>query len=310
MTINLTRLHTIAVSTQQPRGVNMTRTITHKHLKRQFEIFEETEDLDNLFAELEFSTLLLPVSTENNALSFPILRAGGKRYAPVFTDLHEYNKFYFGEGFTLVPNDFNFYIDLLDEDIDGIIIDAEGERFPLTNEIRGFIKPNHAFDYNRNVLTANEIKQIKDSISNTDLEEFLKDESNRWDYENLMGLLLKSYLFKVGLSRNELEAENGIICLERSLPAAISTRFSERYALIYTSECEVRPKINPMHPYLQLVNLPELINRVLLDDLDGIILNENSQNITIPRGFLIDFMRDFDCPNGNHYDDYAFVLEE
>lgn len=288
----------------------MTRTITHKHLKRQFDIFEENENLNNLISELQFSTLLIPVNTENNAFSFPILRAGGKRYVPVFTDIHEYNKFDFGENFIVLPNDFNFYIELLEEDIDGIIIDAEGERFPLTKEIGMFIKPSHTFDYNKHSFTKSEIKEIKDSIRNIDLEEFIKDESNHWDYENLIDLLLKSDLFKVGLSKTELDAENGIICLENNLPAAISTRFSESYALIYTSENEVKPKINPMHPYLQLVNLPEFINRVLLDDLDGIILNENSHNITIPREFLLDFMRDFDCPNGNYYDDYAFVLGE
>ena len=30
--INLTHLHTITIGIQQPRGVTMTRTITHKHL--------------------------------------------------------------------------------------------------------------------------------------------------------------------------------------------------------------------------------------------------------------------------------------
>lgn len=288
----------------------MTRTITHKHLKRQFDIFEDTDDLNNFFAELQFSTLPISVNTENNAFSFPILRAGGKSHVPVFTDIHEYNKFDFGENFIVLPNDFSFYIELLEEDIDGIIIDAEGEKFPITKEIGMFIKPNHTFDCNKHAFTENEIKEIKNSISNTDLEEFLKDEFNHWDYESLMDLLLKSNLFRVGLSKNELEAENGIICLENNLPAVISTRFSESYALIYTSENEVKPKINPMHLYIQLVNLPEFIYRVLLDDLDGIILNENSQNITIPRESLLDFMRDFDCPNSNCYDDYAFVLGE
>ena len=38
----------------------MNRTVTHKHLKRQFEIFEKTEEIKNLLMELEFSTLLLP----------------------------------------------------------------------------------------------------------------------------------------------------------------------------------------------------------------------------------------------------------
>lgn len=47
-------LHTIAVGTQQPRGVTINRTITHKHLKRQFDIFNQAEEFDNLLFEIQF----------------------------------------------------------------------------------------------------------------------------------------------------------------------------------------------------------------------------------------------------------------
>ena len=290
----------------------MIRTITHKHLKRQFDIFESTEEIEDLFTELEFSTLLIPVDLENDTFAFPILHAEDKRYAPVFTDIHEYNKFNFGENFTLMPNDFNFYLNLLDENIDGIIIDAEGERFPLTKEIKDFVNPNTILIYDSNVLTLKEIKDIKDSINNDDLEEFLKEEYCYGEYDKLIKLLLKSDLFKVVLSKVDLssKAENGIISLKETLPTAITMNFSESYALIYTSEKEIKPKNNPMIPYLQLVNLPKLINRVLLDDLDGIILNENSQNIIIPREYLRNFMKDFKIPLLDDYNMYAFVIEE
>lgn len=291
----------------------MTRTITHKHLKRQFDILEDTEDINSLLAELQFSTLLLPVNMENGTLTFPTLTMDDKRFAPIFTDIHEYNKCSVPGNFTLVPNDINFYLNLLDENIDGIIIDVEGDRFPITKEIENFIKPSYVFDYDPNVFTAKEIKEIKDSIENKELEEFIGDESNHGDYENLMGLLLKADLFKVVLSKYDLsdKVEKGVISLHDvgPLPSAITAKYTESYALIYSSEAEIFPKDNPMHPYMQIVNFPELINRVLLDDLDGIILNENSQNITIPREFLLNFLKDFKCPNIDKYDDYAFPLE-
>ncbi len=290
----------------------MTRTITHKHLKRQFDIFERTGEINDLFAELQFSTLLLPVDIENDTLAFPLLRFEDKKYAPVFTDVHEYNKCGAIDNYSLMPNEFDFYLNLLDERIDGIIIDVEGERFPLTREINEIIKPNCTFDHDQNVFTFKEMKQIRDNIDNSELEDFLRDESNHWDYEGLMELLLKSYLFKVVLSKEDIssKAENGVISLHDvgQLPAAVTTKVTDSYALIYTSESEVKPKNNPMHPYLQLVNLPELINRVLLDDLDGIILNENSHNIIIPREFLLNFLKDFNCPNIDKYDSYVFVL--
>ena len=290
----------------------MNRTITHKHLKRQFDIFNETEEIDDLFAELQFSTLLLPVDIESDTLAFPLLNFEDRKYAPVFTDVHEYNKCGQLDSFHLMPNEFDFYLNLLDEKIDGIIIDVEGERFPLTKEIKAFVSPNSTFDYDPNVFTIDEIKQMKESINNCELEEFLKDEANFWDYEKLIDLLLDAKLFKVALSKDDLScrADDGVISLHDigNLPSAITTKFTDSYALIYSSESEVKPKNNPMNPYLQLVNLPELINRVLLDDLDGIVLNENSQNITIPREFLLNFLKDFNHPNLDEYDDFAFVL--
>lgn len=292
----------------------MTRTITHKNLKRQLDIFEKTKEMDDLLAELQFSTLLLPMDIGNGTFSFPLLETEDKMYAPVFTDIYEYNKINFPEDFTLIPYEFDFYLTLLDEKIDGIVIDAEGERFPLIKEFQNIIKPNHIFDYNPQVFTLNEIKQMKDSVNNEELEEFLKDESNWWDYEGLMELLLKSDLFTVVLSEEDIssKAENGVISLHDGeiLPTALMAKATEQYVLIYTKEDEVMFKNNPMHPYLQIVNLPELINRLLLDDLDGIILNENSQNITIPREFLLNFLKDFKSPNVDKYDDYAFVLDE
>lgn len=48
----------------------MIRTVTHKYLKRQFENFEKTEEVDDLLAELQFSTLILPISMKNGTLIF------------------------------------------------------------------------------------------------------------------------------------------------------------------------------------------------------------------------------------------------
>ena len=291
----------------------MNRTVTHKHLKRQFDIFERTEELDDLFLELEYSTLLLPVNIEGDAVTFPLIDFDGKKYAPVFTDFYEFDKVGFDGNFILKSYGFEFYLELLNEKIDGIIIDIEGERFPITREFRDFFNLNYIMDYDPQVFTLKEIKRIRDSVDNAELEEFLKDESRYWDYENLMELLLKSDLFVVGLSEEDLSyrAQDGVISMHgmTRLPQATHSRYTESYALLYSSEKEIWPKNNPMHPYPQLANLPELIYRALLDDLDGIILNENSQNITIPRDFLISFFKDFSCPNIDKYDDYAFVMQ-
>lgn len=123
------------------------RTVTHKHLKKQFDIFSETNEIDELFLELEFSTLLLPASIENGNVAFSTIGFEDKKYVPVFTDIHKYEKADFGQNLTLMPNTFDFYLNLLDEGFEGIIIDVEGERFPITREFQDWIRPSYIMDY-------------------------------------------------------------------------------------------------------------------------------------------------------------------
>lgn len=288
----------------------MNETITHKHLKRQFDNFENADDLKYLFAELQFSTLLLPVESGSDKLAFPIIQFDDKRIVPVFTDVHEFNKCGFDDNLTLTSYDFDFYCGILDEDIDGIIIDIAGEAFPLTSEIIEFIRPHTIKDIEARNLTLDEIRSLKDNIDNSELEDFLADESNRWNFEQLLNLLQKSHLFEVILSFDDLsdKSDDGIISLHDvgRLPSAMTAKGTERYALLYTSQREVIPKANPMHPYLQVANLSDLVRNVLRQDLDGIVLNENTQDIVIPRQFLLDHLTDFQ--NVDRYDDYAFPL--
>lgn len=290
----------------------MKETITHKHLKRQFELFDEVEDIDDLFNELQFSTLILPVYADKEFISFPFIDFEDEKWVPVFTDIYEFNKVSFTGNIEPVPYDFKFYLNLLDE-VDGIIIDVEGERFPLSKEFKEFFETDYLSDYDSQSVSLNETKQILNSIDNVELDEFLKDESNFWDFENLMDLLLKSDLLTVVLSKNDLKdnMENNAISINKvgPLPIATSSSITERYVLLYSSQDEIQQKNYTLYPYYQIVNLPKIIYQALLDDLDGIILNENSQNIRIPREFLLTFLKDFKCPNIKLYDDYIFPFD-
>lgn len=217
----------------------------------------------------------------------------------------------FADPFTLTPHEFDFYLNLLDGNIEGFIINPEGEGFPLFREMKMFISTINR-NQNKNNLTISEIRKIRDSITNAELKEFLKDESNHWDYETLLNLLNSFDLISVVLSGDDLleMEEDGVISLKDigNLPSALTSSFTENYALLYTGESEVVPKNSPMHPYLQIVNFKEFIEGVLLNDLDGIVLNENSQNIHIPRKYLLDFIGNKQTASQYSYDDYAFVL--
>lgn len=288
----------------------MNRTITHKHLKKQFEIFEQTDDLNLLFKELEYSTLLLPVDVEDECFSVPTIDFEDKLLLPVFTDIYEYNKVNSIGNFTLVPHNFDFYLNLFDEKIDGIVIDVEGERFPIMSEYRNFLKYDEKFNDDYYSYSLDEIEQIISTVDNSKLDEFLKNQSNFWDFEELLNILSSSNVFCVCLSVDDIskDAENGIIKVDNPLPKALHSNANQSYALIYSSESEIIPKNNPLHPYCQLVNFTLFARQVLLDDLDGIILNENSQNITIPREFLFEFIDSLETVDMNLYDGFAFEL--
>ena len=85
------------------------RTVTHKYLKKQFDIFSENNEINEVFLELEFSTFLIPVSIENDNVAFLTMGFEDKNYIPVFTDIHEYEKAGFSQNLTLMPNTFDFY---------------------------------------------------------------------------------------------------------------------------------------------------------------------------------------------------------
>lgn len=288
----------------------MNRTITHKHLKRQFDNFNTAEDLDGLFSELEFSTLLFPVFNENGDMGFPVLSFGDEDYAPVFTDIFEFQKANLEGDLTLMANDFEIYLGFLDLGLDGIIIDVEGERFSLPKKITELIKPNHSF--NPKTLTLEEVIKIRSSVDNSELEEFIGDESNRLDYECIINLLSGSEIFTVVLSQEDLKdkSNDGVLqaCDVGELPLAVTSNMGESYTLVYSSEEEIWQKNNPLYPYSRLVSLPEFVHKALLCDMDGIILNENSQNIRIPREYLIKFFKNHENPNTKKYEDYAFIL--
>ena len=120
--------------------------------------------------------------------------------------------------------------------------------------------------------TTDEVKQVRFQVNNFMLDEFLQDESNFWDIEKLLNLLTKSDVFAVGLSVKNLpiDSNDGIIHIDELLPKAIYTNVSQSYALIYSSEKEIKPKNNPLNPYSQIVNFPFFARQVLFDGLDGL----------------------------------------
>ena len=272
----------------------MPTAVTNRFLRKELDNYENTKDMENVYGELKYSTLIIP----DNGKDFVKINVDGKELIPIFTDIHEYQKQNLDVDFRPQAYYFNFYLELLQDGCNGFVINPKSERFIITREILNVMDTDYMFHLDYEPFTFKEIIEIYDSIDNSELHEFMKD--NRWDLMGLMEMLLKSDLLTLINSEKPLEEidDTGVYdCI-----GEISFQSIENYALIFS-----KPLIghNYRNSYSQLVNLPLFIDDALKNDLSGILLNNS---LVIPRKVLIDFMKNFNCPCLDDYSFFAFSL--
>ena len=284
---------------------NMQTTVTNEHLRKEFDDFEKTEELGNLLEELKYSTLIAPVDGVYEG--FAMIEMAGNTYIPLFTDVHEYQKVKFDGNIRPKSFEFNFYLEILQKgDIEGFVVNVESERFPITKEFLEFMDTNYMFDLDFQPFTFKEIRNVYDSINNVELEEFLKNKDNHWDLDSLMDILLKSDLLTVVASKSSFdEFQNNGVISRMDMGELSNCRSRDGCAMIFSSRQKINCSSENNKIYAQLVNLPLFIDDVLKSDLAGIRIDEN---IVISRDFLINFMKDFNCPNLDGCDSYVFIL--
>jgi hypothetical protein len=62
-----------------------------------------------------------------------------------------------------------------------------------------------------------------------------------------------------------------------------------KYATVYTSEEKISNVTTPFNRYSQIVNFSQMTNFILNEDMDGIIINPNSENIMLTRDVLLEY---------------------
>lgn len=283
----------------------MSATVTNEYLRKEFDNLEKTGELGNLIEELEYSTLIAPVNDDGSSCA--MITMAGENYVPIFTDIHEFQKVDFKGDFHPEAFDFNFYLEQMKNGLSGLIVNVESERFPITRIFLDIMDTNYMFDLDYKPFTLNEIRKIYDSINNEEFEEFLKNDGHRWDLDSLMEILLKSDLLTLVGSQKSLDEfeENGVITINNHEGLSYC-KTSDRCAVLFSSRDNVKfkPK-NKIKTYSQLVNLGVFIDNVLKSDLAGIRLDGD---IVFSRDFLMDFMKGFNSPCMDKFDDYLFRI--
>jgi hypothetical protein len=279
----------------------------HKHLRTVIEDIydndnELTEDLTlRLIHEFRYSNLYIPAKREDFTLNFIIYEDdNGLRLTPLFTDADEFRKF-FGdeEDIELMQNSFELYRNVLKtSDIEGYILNPATEKYVFTKEFILEITnvPNTNF-YSTNPYSIDELKVLKDS-KNENLERFIENPRNAGDYEALFETLSHSSLLTMMVSDINLapKANDGVISMMDSGPVAqmYTDNVGGTYATIFSSEEKIRAVNTDRFKYSQVVNLAMLVNFVLLEDMDGIILNPQTDSVLIPRVTLLKYSIGFE----------------
>lgn len=280
----------------------------HKHLRIVIEdIYSNenqlTEELTaRLIHEFRYSNLYIPAKRENDTLNFIIYEDEGSKLTPLFTDMDEFRKFYKNdENIQVLQNPFELYQNVLKTtDIDGYVLNPSTEKYLFKKEFILAIKniPKTNF-YTTNPYSQEELLSLKKSVDNTDLESFIGDRSYVGDYESLFEKMANSQL--LGLMLSDLSIDKEIISLKQSGPIAsmYTDNIGGVYATVFTSESKMDVINTDKNKYSQLVNLATLVNFILTEDMDGLILNPESDNVLIPRVTLLRYSLGFEMYANN-----------
>ncbi|OEC97277.1 hypothetical protein A9505_05535 [Methanobrevibacter sp. A27] len=240
--------------------------------------------------------MYIPSKKEDNKLNFIIYEDDDSKLTPLFTDLDEFRKFYKDEDVRALQNPFELYQNVLKTtDIEGYILNPASEKYLFKKEFILAINniPKTDF-YTTNPYSEEELLNMKRSVDNKNLERFIENRANIGDFEGLFEQMANSQLFALMLSDLKLNKE--MISLKKSGPVAAmyTDNVGGIYATLFTSERKMDAVKTKKYKYSQLVNLATLVNFILTEDMDGLIVNPESDNVLVPRTTLLRYSLGFE----------------
>lgn len=280
--------------------------ITHTHLRLVIEDIYSNDNqiteslLIRLINEFRYSNLYIPAKRKDGRLNFITYEDYDGKIIPLFTDLDEFHKFYKNDDIEVLNNPFELYQNILKtSEIEGYILNPSSEKYLFKKEFILGIKniPKTSF-YTTDAYSPEKLKDIYESVDNADLEDFIQNPLNIGDYELLFEKLSNSTLLTLMISDFDLNDyfTNDILNQRETGPLArmYMDNVGGRYATIFSGREKILKVNTSKYRYAQLVNLATLVNFVLSEDMDGIILNPDSDNVLISRLTLLKYSLGFE----------------
>lgn len=262
------------------------------------------EDLAFSFVgELRVSNLIIPTNLNDDELDFPFINVENNIILPLFTGMDEFNRD-FNEFLPLV-NDFEFYANMVKElDLDGIVINPRFEDFFAAKELISQIPPLNA-DYTGEALGESELKDLAFNTTNDDLLKFIQADENFNKFEKLVPKLEKSTTLNAVISNCNGKTIRSDEC---ELEIMTKKEGTEIYVAIFTDLGAVLKA--DATEYVQVSNLFEVVKHVLTNDMDGIIINPDSDNYFVPRNIILEGIDEKAIVKSELADahDYAFKI--
>lgn len=301
-------------------------TVRHDNLRRLMQEFNELEmeipeeDFSNILKEFRHSSLIAPGYVIDDEFKVIIADTEGGSFGVLFTDMDELRKTFPDFDTQAYSFTLDQYIDFVDKnDLKGYFINFESEEFVLPKEILKQMGDMPEMTYSiDDAYTSDEIKSIKHSINNSDLEDFIKNPANIARYEELFDMISKSTMMTLRLSDLNLTclADDGMITMKETGPIGYlhTEKTGGRYATAFTSEDKIKSIKTDYNKYSQIINFSQMTNYVLNDDLDGIIINPEDERIMLTREVLLEFspLLEKTCNDSklNSAIFYMFLMEE
>ena len=274
--------------------------VKHENLRKiMSEIYSEDEDIKEetivkFINELKHSNLII-AGEFSNEISLTVIDYEGENYGVLFTDMDEFRKVFSTDEVPSHEFSFHTYYELVKKEmVAGYVINPATESFlfgkVLLNELGDL--PDVKFS-NKNVYSSDELNQIRKSPENHELEKFIKNTDNIGKFDELFELIGKSKLLTLLLSEDDLSeiAEDGVISILETGPLGFLyiDEIGGEYATVYTHEYKMNSVHTDLYKYSQLVNFHQLAFFILNDDMDGIIINPNEENILISREIILEY---------------------
>ena len=301
-------------------------SIRHDNLRR---IMQEIKDVEgdapletyhSLFREMRHSCLLTPANVNGDKVNVIYAKIEDESFGALFTDMDEFRKVFPDFDVEAHSFDFSQYVEMLEKgNLRGFFINMSGEDFIFPREFVKYLGDMPEMTYSHeDSYTSDDLKSLKDSMDNSDLEDFLNDPANIGRYEELFDKISDSTILTLRLSRENLNAmaEDGVISMKETGPLGFlyTDNGGGMYATAFTSDDKIRTIPTALNKYSQLINFSQMTNYVLSDDLDGIIINPNEENVLLTREVLLEYspLLEMMCNDSrlNSAIFYLFTMEE